>query len=165
MENSDLPQTQGSNSTIKKYHQMNDSHLPPAGFGSRVVAVLIDGIVVSVIQQLVLFVAKMPLQSMVAKNSLFNNIYSLAFIVIITYFYAVWPVMKWGYTPGKKLMGLKIVRYGDGDLGYAQIILREYIIKSVSFFLFFISIPLYFFNQEKRFIHDLICKTRVVKTN
>lgn len=86
--------------------------------------------------------------------------YLLAFLVYGVYF--VVPTALSGQTPGKRLMGIRVVNAQGEAPGYGPAALREVLGKFLS------SLPLYLgylvavFHPEKRALHDLIGGTWVV---
>jgi uncharacterized RDD family membrane protein YckC len=72
-------------------------------------------------------------------------------------------VTKYGATPGKMALGLKVVRPNGGpiDLGRA---VGRYFGKMLSGIILYIGFIMAGFDAQKRALHDMICDTRVIKT-
>ena len=129
-----------------------------AGFGARLVAYIIDTVVIlilaiglGIIAGLAVFV--MPLLSILPILAIL--------IVPLVYFPYFWQ--KSGQTPGKRMTGIKVVRDTDGGSltwGMAIIRLVGYWVSGLVFYLGYIWI---FIDKRKRGWHDLIASTVVIK--
>jgi uncharacterized RDD family membrane protein YckC len=73
-------------------------------------------------------------------------------------------VYRLGATPGKMALGLKVVQPGGGPVSLGRAIGR-YFAKILSYMILFIGYIMIGFDPEKRGMHDMICDTRVIKTN
>jgi len=73
-------------------------------------------------------------------------------------------VYKLGATPGKMALGLKVIRPGGGPVGLGRAVGR-YFGKMLSAMALFIGYIIVGFDSEKRGMHDMICDTRVIRTN
>ncbi len=144
----------------------------PAGFFSRFEAFVIDLIILSIVQ----LVASTFIQTIVRffkltglvtslqtllDNSTFDLISGsiLMALFVIGYYSFFWTLV--GYTPGKALLGLKVVRNNGGKLSFFRSLLR--------FFAYWISlIPLclgYFWilwDPKRQGWHDKIAGTQVL---
>ena len=133
----------------------------PAGFWVRFVAALVDGIIVACLE--------FPLDRLIGVdlNYVELNIRSLSSIgvsLIIIFFYYGWFYKNKGATPGKILMGLKVVNQINGkNLGYTRSFFRETLGKLCSGVIFFIGFLIVAFRKDKRALHDLIFDTQVLK--
>lgn len=136
-----------------------------AGFLIRLVAYLIDGVIVAVGNSLLAMIFGVPLNTsagtpvevsgMMVIGSLVMLIWSVGYIL---YF---WSTS--GQTPGKAILGLKIIRAdGGAKLGLGKAILRliGYFISGVIIYLGFLWI---IWDKEKQGWHDKIAGTYVVK--
>ena len=131
--------------------QQEQTTLRLADFGERFVAYLVD----SVIGGFVGFIIGALVQSQGA-SLLISLIFGIA------YFVGFWSTT--GATPGKQMMGLRVVRWEDGsnpDIGTGILRYVGYIISSIPLFLgFFWAI----WDDNNETWHDKIARTRVVKT-
>jgi uncharacterized RDD family membrane protein YckC len=144
-----------------------------AGFWIRVVASLIDSIILGVVNSILQFTLLRP---MLGVGELENNpaalmaaagavgMMGLLGMVLGCAYESVF-VSQMGATPGKMALGMKVVR-PDGsrvDLGRA---IGRYFAKLLSALILLIGYIMVGFDSEKRGLHDMICDTRVVrKTN
>lgn len=140
-----------------------------AGFWIRLAAYLVDAILVAVIAYVVIRilgifvdssgdgpivpVAIAPGTARVAATAI--N-YSLSFVYLVGF----WTWL--GRTPGKMMLGLKVVRTNGSRVGLGKSILR-YIGYNISYLAFFIGYLWIGVDPEKQGIHDKIADTYVVK--
>ena len=83
--------------------------------------------------------------------------------MVVSIGYPVWFWAKRGATPGKKMLGLRIVREdGEEPIGFGTAFLRlvGYMVSGMILYIGFLMIA---FNPEKKGLHDTIAKTRVLK--
>jgi uncharacterized RDD family membrane protein YckC len=121
-----------------------------AGFVERLIAYIID--VVILIIPLLIISLLFPFE-----------LYVIAAIVIgVAYYVYFWTSS--GATPGKMVMGLKVVRADSGELvdpGTAILRYVGYIVSGLVLYLGFLWI---IWDPNKEGWHDKIAKTRVIKT-
>jgi uncharacterized RDD family membrane protein YckC len=127
-----------------------------AGFWIRVVAFIIDSIIVGVINAIIAAI----LNSNTTGRS---GIQTLLGIIYFTYFWSAsspWP----GQTVGDKLLSLRVIRTDGSDLTIVQALIR-YVGLFVSFLVIFIGVIWVAFDPNKQGWHDKIAGTYVVKTS
>lgn len=137
-----------------------------AGFWIRVVARLIDGVILGVVQAciaLALFgtfgAEFMPSVTRSAPIGLRLGFQFLSYAVAIVY-EAVFLRYQ-GATLGKMALGLKVVRSNGAPLGWGVSIGR-YFMYIVSAIILGIGYIMAGFDDEKRTLHDRACDTRVI---
>jgi len=86
--------------------------------------------------------------------SLFNAAVAIGF--------SVYFIRRFEATPGKCMLGLRVVRSDGSPVGAGKIILR-YFGEQLSSILFLSGYVMAAFDEEKRTLHDYLCDTRVVK--
>ncbi len=127
-----------------------------ANYGSRFAAAVIDGLISTALTKGYALV----LRALIGNNT-------LAIIVsttIIACVYAIYPLLEWGYTPGKRLLKLRVVRRnGDPRLTLGALVLRECVGKALSAVLLFVGYLMPLFNKQSLALHDYMADTRVVK--
>ena len=64
-------------------------------------------------------------------------------------------------TPGKRMLGLRVVRADGGRVGTARVVGR-YFAETLSTIIFFAGYVMAAFDDKKRSLHDYLCDTRVV---
>ncbi len=130
---------------------MQDQVQQPAmsvGFGERLVAYLIDAVILIVID-VVLIVALGPVAGRL-----------LGFVLNVAYFVGFWTAG--GQTPGKMAMGLHVVKQDGSPIDGSTAALRYvgYILSGIALGLGFLWI---IWDPQHEGWHDKIAKTRVVK--
>jgi uncharacterized RDD family membrane protein YckC len=71
-------------------------------------------------------------------------------------------VNKLGATPGKMVLGLRVVRPDGGPISLGRAFGR-YFAKILSTIILFIGYIMVAFDREKRGLHDILVDTRVIK--
>jgi uncharacterized RDD family membrane protein YckC len=151
-----------------------------AGFWLRFVAVIIDGIIMAIpmgiLQALLLSVAGTSMIQMApdantppeevfrAMAPFFAVIgFSAAIGIVLGCAYETFFIVKYGATPGKMAVGVKVLRPGGEPVGAGRAIGR-YFGKMVSAIIFYIGYIMAGFDSQKRALHDMMCDTRVIKS-
>ena len=75
--------------------------------------------------------------------------------------YTVFFMARHEATPGKRMLGLRVVRADGGRVGTARVVGR-YFAETLSTIIFFAGYVMAAFDDEKRSLHDYLCDTRVV---
>jgi uncharacterized RDD family membrane protein YckC len=144
----------------------------PAGFFSRSEAFVIDLVILSIaqlvgsalIQTLLRFFRLTGLVTYI-KTFLENSTYQIGIgaalftLVVIGYYTFFWTLV--GFTPGKALLGLKVVRKNGAKLSFGRALLRFF-----SYWISIIPLGLGFFwvlwDPKRQAWHDKIASTRVL---
>lgn len=141
----------------------------PAGFWIRFVAYLIDSVIISVLMGVIwaptMFLTMRSAMSEGGPGPLAAILPFLAFLLstAASLGYVLWFWATKGATPGKKMMGLRIVREdGEEPLGWGTAFMRI-VGYMVSGFILYIGFLMIAFNPDKMGLHDKIAKTRVLK--
>ncbi len=137
-----------------------------AGFWIRSVALLIDWIVLSIVN----WGITLGLGPLVGFNFFSGQFPTDLRPLMILYplelavglFYSVWFVGKYGATPGKMALGLKIVTSTGEPISYLRALAR-FFAHMVSALTCLIGYIMAAFNEEKKALHDMICDTRVIR--
>jgi uncharacterized RDD family membrane protein YckC len=130
-----------------------------AGFWIRFVALLLDAILLIVLSlgiELVLAVTMMaaPAEVIQAASSFFQLVLGAAYV---TFFLG-----KYGATPGKMALNLRVVRSDGSPITYARA-LGRYFAEYLSALTLLIGYIIAAFDVQKRTLHDHICDTRVIR--
>jgi uncharacterized RDD family membrane protein YckC len=151
------------------------------GFWMRFVAYLIDSVIVGIpMGILAMLVMAMLGGSMVAMTRLgpnpapeealaamvpmFGAMAVLGLLGTAIYCaYEAFFIVKYGATPGKMAMGLKVIRPDGSGIRVGRAIGRHFS-KVLSGMILYIGYIMIGFDGEKRGLHDMICDTRVIKT-
>jgi uncharacterized RDD family membrane protein YckC len=127
-----------------------------AGFWIRVVAFIIDSILVGVINAIVAAILS-------SNTTGRTGIQTLLGIIYFSYFWSAnspWP----GQTVGDKLLNLRVIRTDGSDLTIVQAFIR-YVGLFISFIVIFIGVIWVAFDPNKQGWHDKIAGTYVIKTS
>ena len=136
----------------------------PAGFWIRLLAWVIDSIVVYVIT-----IGLAPLFGRTfgdgAEDLLLGDSYGVLDVVnvALSLLYYTFTTGRWGQTVGKAVLGLKVVRRDDTRVSYWRSFARwwAYLVSAFPFGLGFVAIAL---SSQKLGVHDWLSDTRVVRT-
>lgn len=142
----------------------------PAGFLRRALAVLIDGVVIMLLKlpiNVPIQIARGLLAAPGGKPSQASTFLTLiSFVVVnygIIYLYFGWFYSNRGATPGKMLLGLKVVDSETGThLSYGRSFMREAFAKLVSLVLLGAGFLMVIFRSDRKALHDLIMSTEVI---
>ena len=130
-----------------------------APFGIRLAAVLVDlmilGVANAILILIYMFLFHIPQK--VIQDSLAINVPGL----FLEACYQVYFLSQYGGTPGKMLMGLRVVSE-DGSRLTVMHALARYLAFWVSAFTLGIGFLLVIFDPQRRALHDHLAKTRVV---
>ena len=156
----------------------------PGGFWIRLVAVLIDGIVMIILSSLgghlvrVLGISsKLDLDKMAAITTQDGQLnpevmstmmaaYSVGTLIswVIGFFYFGWFYKNKGGSPGKLILGLRVRDYETKEnIGYWRAFLREYIGKLISGVLLLLGFIMAGLRSDKKALHDMLSGTQVVQ--
>ena len=127
-----------------------------AGFWIRVVAFIIDSIIVGVINAIVAAILS-------SNTTGRTGIQTVLGIIYFSYFWSAnspWP----GQTVGDKLLNLRVTRTDGSDLTIVQAFIR-YVGLFISFIVIFIGVIWVAFDPNKQGWHDKIAGTYVIKSS
>ncbi len=125
----------------------------PGGFWRRLLGLLLDAIVVGVPLGILSYILTGESEG----NTLTNL---LSFL-----YYLILPVVWMGYTVGKRIVGVRIVKVDGGKVGIGTMLLRTFVTGLVYAVTLGIALIVSAFmvglREDKRGIHDLIAGTYV----
>jgi uncharacterized RDD family membrane protein YckC len=138
-----------------------------AGFLRRFVAKFVDWIVVGVVNQATTYAiagtfTMNPATSGNVTAATMSLVTAINFLFGMTY--QAWFLHWRGQTPGKMLLGIKVVTPEGGSLSWGKAIVRplaEILSGCLCFFGYFMVL----WDKEKRALHDQLVGTRVIKAN
>lgn len=146
-----------------------------AGFWIRFVGVLIDGVIMAVVAgilQVAVFGSMLAMPALqqgrppdVSAIAPMMGMIGLMYVVQIALAstYEALFIAKLGATPGKMVIGVKVLRPDGAMLSVARAYGR-YFAKILSTLTLMIGFIIAGFDSQKRALHDMICDTRVVKS-
>ena len=134
------------------------------GFWIRFVADMIDAFLVGILFQFVNMFITIPTFETVNDPFSILSILSLSvsikFLMNISFY--VFFNGKYGATPGKMVIGAKIVNTDGSPISYTKAFAR-FFAEMLSTFIFFIGYIMAAFDSQKRALHDRICNTLVIR--
>ncbi len=135
---------------------------PKAGFWLRLVAIMIDGFLVFLIQ------VAFGILLAFASNGGFSwddstSTLLQVFSTVISLFYWIFFTGNCGQTPGKMLLRIQVIRVDGTNLGYGKAFYREVVGKFLSGIIFAIGYLMAAFDDQKQGLHDRMAKTYVIK--
>jgi len=146
--------------------------LRPAGFFSRLEALVIDLVILSIVQLvgsvMVDKVVNLLVRTRLSENvktiieSSVNSLMASSIVMtlfVIAYFTFFWTLV--GFTPGKAVIGLKVVRKNGSNISFFRALLRlfGYWISSIPFFLGFLWV---LWDPKRQGWHDKLAGTQVI---
>jgi uncharacterized RDD family membrane protein YckC len=135
-----------------------------AGFGVRFGAKFVDGFIVGVPLLVLLFVSMGDFLTPGADRSrvgMLQVFWQLGFYAVGAA-YNIFFLGKYGATPGKMLLKLRVVTPEGGKVSYGRATGR-YFAELLSGMICYVGYIMAAFDDEKRTLHDRICNTRVVR--
>jgi len=154
---------------VKPTAAFSTEDLRPAGFWIRFVAASVDGLVFVAMMFLVLKIY-VPEGIFGGERSVEDKVETLTSALgsvgvlfnLIPLLYSVGFVGWRGQTPGKMLLGLKIIRVDGEEVGYIRAFIR-WIGMLISSLTLSIGYLIAAFTTHKRALHDYIAGTRVIR--
>jgi uncharacterized RDD family membrane protein YckC len=147
--------------------QGSEKRLEVVGFGLRLTAFIIDGVLVGILSFTLAFVIGfIMLFALTYGDGQFypaERLISVSGILIsVFYFVAFWA--KSGQTPGKSVLGIKVIGADGAPLGWGKAFLRYvgYIINVIVLSIGFVWIA---FDKKRQGWHDKIAKTYVINSD
>ncbi|MBN2644907.1 MAG: zinc-ribbon domain-containing protein [Desulfuromonadaceae bacterium] len=136
---------------------------PPAGFWVRAVAALLDSLLSSILQFVMMYALEMVIRFSGLTMRTELHILSSLFGILVALFYYVFFTGYNGQTPGKMALGIQVVDESGSAVGYGQAFVRETVGKFLSSLILGIGYLMVALRQDKRALHDLIARTRVIR--
>ncbi|MBD3420645.1 MAG: DUF4339 domain-containing protein [Chitinivibrionales bacterium] len=133
------------------------------GFWQRFWAKILDAIILWVVNMVLSLVnIFIFMRGGESTFSLAGTLITWALQIMISAGYATYFVGSRGATPGKMALNLKVVTANGDSVSYGRALAR-YFAEIVSGMTLGIGYIIAAFDTEKKALHDIICKTRVVK--
>jgi uncharacterized RDD family membrane protein YckC len=142
---------------------VNENNKSYGGFWKRVIAYLIDGLIIAVPVTMI-FGTVIP-DVMVAENvraTPFSvSVPQLVMILASWVYFAGLESSEWQATVGKKILGMKVTDVAGERINFVKATIR-YISKFLSSFILMIGFIMVAFTAKKQGLHDFIAGTTVV---
>ena len=129
----------------------------PAGFWVRLLAYLIDGLILGFASIVIVVVLMGDFPSFIIESSNFNNLVMLLTIVYNTALIAICAT-----TGGKHQFRLSVIRTDGSRIGPGRALARS-LFTGLSALFLGLGFLMIAFREDKRGLHDLICDTKVVR--
>ena len=126
-----------------------------ASFGSRLMAYLIDGVLLLVFRWLVSLLFGVPFNDTGSSILWFGNLFSLLYFILL-------ESGASQATIGKQLMHIKVVDEQGQRISTGTSVICN-LAKILSAFMLLIGFILILFNSKRRALHDMIARTYVVE--
>ena len=141
----------------------------PGGFGRRLVAFLIDGVLVFIINVLVMMVVLFFIRRSFQESGGFDS----AFLLVIITSYLCGILVAWLYfalgdgsarqgTFGKRIMGLRVTGVNGDKIGFGRASLR-YVGRLLGVLTMLIGFLIALVTPRRRALHDYVAGTVVVR--
>jgi uncharacterized RDD family membrane protein YckC len=147
--------------------EQHPENSPKGGFWVRVVAALVDLVIVSVLQLALVFllIYILGLTDGITSGDTKELLAGLVgiFSTLVGLIYYVFFIGYCGQTPGKMALRIKVIRTTGEDIGYGRAFLREVVGKFVSGIVLGIGYLWVAFDPQKQGWHDKIAGTYVIK--
>lgn len=134
----------------------------PAKLWQRFFARIIDGLIVGVP---IVFILSFTSGYEYVIDPEANFIFNIFMLLIVTAYMICLPVIWYGRTAGKRLMGIRIRHMDGSDVSWQTMLKRELfilVVYSVTAGLFLLlSSVMMITRKDKRGLHDLIAETKV----
>ena len=126
-----------------------------ASVGQRIGVGLVDAVI-----GILIGVVGVALGSVIGDAAGWLLVFVLVIAFVVVY---LWLVSTRGQSPGKIVVGIKIVRMDGSSLGFGGALMREIIGKIVSSVIFYLGYIWILFDGKRQGWHDKIAGTYVVK--
>jgi uncharacterized RDD family membrane protein YckC len=141
-----------------------DAEVSYGGFWLRVIASIIDGILI----QILLFICIFPIVILLAimgsgTEASLQIVNILIGLVISWLYYTLLESSNWQATIGKKALGLKVTDLQGQQIGFGRANAR-YWSKILSALILMIGFLMVAFTEKKQGLHDMIASTLVLKS-
>lgn len=135
-----------------------------AGFWPRVGAKLIDGVIQTLGIWLVAAVIILPAEMLIDNEMLKAALMLIVYAVMIglAVGYNVYFLSKYSATPGKMMLGMKVVT-SEGERITAGKAVARFFAEILSQWTCYVGYIMAAFDEERRALHDRLCNTRVVR--
>lgn len=135
-----------------------------ASIGKRFAALVLDSLLVGLVSVPLLFggIAVVASRQPSEDTGIFATLILMCTVGVWIVFYFTWFVGRYGATPGKMVLGIKIVRSDGSPVSYLRAFCR-FLAHQVSANIMYIGFIIALFDEQKRGLHDHICDTRVIE--
>ena len=135
-----------------------------AGIGSRFLAAMIDTFLIGVAEVIILLVVGLAVQSLSLAESILTAAGALLGFVVLWGYYVAFELAWNGQSPGKRVLGLRVVRDGGRPITIIASVIRN-LIRIIDFlpFLYGIGVVAMVADRRSRRLGDLAAGVLVVR--
>jgi uncharacterized RDD family membrane protein YckC len=135
-----------------------------AGIGSRFLAAILDSLIIAAAQVLVIYLLGLASQSLAFVESVLIAVGAVLSFLILWGYYIVFELVWSGQSPGKRAIGLRVVREGGRPITFTSAAIRN-VVRIVDFLpaLYGIGVVVMFIDGRARRLGDFAAGTLVVK--
>jgi uncharacterized RDD family membrane protein YckC len=138
-----------------------------ASIVKRFVALILDSILVGAVSVPIMFggmalLFAQPNEPISEEAGALATFAMIGAIGLWAIFYMTWFVGRFGATPGKMLLGIKIVRSDGSPVSYLRAFARFWA-HQLSANIMYIGFIIALFDEQRRGLHDHLCDTRVIE--
>lgn len=134
----------------------------PAKLWQRFFARILDGLIVGVP---IVFILSFTVGYDFVIDPRANFIFNIFMMLIVTAYMIILPVIWYGWTIGKRLMGIRVMQMDGTDVSWPAMVKRELfilVVYSLTFGIFLLlASVMVITRKDKRALHDLMAKTKV----
>lgn len=134
----------------------------PAKLWQRFFARILDGLIIGVP---IVFILSFTVGYDFVIDPRANFIFNIFMILIVTAYMIILPVIWYGWTIGKRLMGIRVTHVDGTDVSWPEMVKRELfilVVYSLTFGIFLLlASVMVITRKDKRALHDLMAKTKV----
>ncbi len=138
----------------------------PAGFVVRLVAFIIDSIIIglgALIIRVPLWIISFFVTDAFWNQAILFNFSALSILLyLLSVLYFVFLTYSTGSTLGKKVMNIRVVSVAEEDLSLWQVMYRETVGRYLSTVITFLGYLLVLIDKKKQALHDKLADTQVI---
>ena len=142
-------------STVEQYREY-------AGFGLRLVASIIDGLLVSVVFWIAYFFILLDAQDSSISTSVYVFFFLLVYYIVPSLYFALMESSSKQATLGKMALGIKVTDEAGKRISFGRATGR-YFGKIISGLILYVGYIMIAFTKKKQGLHDMLAGTLVVK--
>jgi uncharacterized RDD family membrane protein YckC len=149
---------------VARHIQEDLTQYEAASLWTRFAAAVLDSVFMGIATQAVSLIVELSLR---AESFMGFTLSLLAYFIVPVAYYVVSMNQFPGQSPGKRLLKIRVVSMVENEefSGWRRIVKREFWGKFCSSFLFGVGYLLPFLRKDRRALHDLIAKSRVIRFN
>jgi len=145
-----------------KQATVQDTSLHFAGFWIRLCAKSLDFVILGAVQAVGMEFVSHLMDFESPLSYMFLSLGMVLLSVMLHVLYNTWFLARYGATPGKMALGLRVLVADGSPISFARALARA-LAELISGLVLYIGYLMVAFDSEKRSLHDLVCDTRVIR--